>query len=151
MDLHKTFLAAVLAEGVDAYKLALERGVSSEFLSSGSKKVWDFVHEYHGKFKSLPSKEVVEGKTGIRVPDEPKEPAEFWVDEVLNFRLHQQITEKVDTVTTQLQARDPQKAYTAYTEGLQELRKEGLAVSKIISLPTLGPRITGLGSRWRRP
>ena len=140
MDLHKAFVSAVIASGVEGYKSAQSKGVISEFLGAPARDAWDFVVEFYGKHKDLPSVEVISGKTGVSLPkDPPKEPVDFFIDEVLNLRLHAQVGQKLEAVAGLLTARRPQEAYEAYSAGLRDIRKEGIAVSKTLSLPSLGP------------
>lgn len=139
MDLHKAFVSAVIASGVEGYKSAQEKGIVSEFLGAPARDAWDFIAEYYSNYKELPSVEVIAGKTGVRLGDPPKEPVGFFIDEVLNLRLHMQVGQKVETVAGLLSGRRPQEAYEAYSAGLRDLRKEGIAVSKTLSLPALGP------------
>ena len=138
MDLHKTFVSAVISGGIESFKKAQERGIVPEFLENPGRAAWEFVVEYYGKYKVLPSVEAIEGKTGVRLEAPPKEPADFYIEEVLNLRLHIQIGKKVEGVVEHLSGRRPQDAYEAYSAGLLDLRKEGIAVSKTISLPSLG-------------
>lgn len=141
MDLYKAFVTSVIFGGVEAYRKVLEKGVLPEFLEGAGRTAWEFIVEYYGQYKSLPSPEVIEGRTSVRLEGPPKEPAEFYAQEVLNIRLHTQLGKRLEVVAGSLAARKPQEAFDHYTDGLIALRKEGIAVSKTISLPTLGPKM----------
>ncbi len=140
MDLHKAFVASIVAGGVPAFKAAQEKGVQADFLQGPAKTAYEFIVDFYGTYRDIPSLEAIMGRTNVQLAGEaPKEPVEFFADEVLNLRLFTQIQAKTEAISAELKARKPQEAYRVYTDGLTALRKEGLATQKVISLPSLGP------------
>jgi len=139
VDLDKMFVASVLLAGRDGVRLAKDKGVDEECLGGDGLAVWKFTLSYARDYKSVPDFSIVEGKTGIKLEAPPPAPVEFYIDEVLNRRLHNEIGEKLLLVTKHFKAREPQAAYKEYEAGLRDLRKLGVSVSKTESLPALSP------------
>lgn len=139
MDLDCTFVAAVVKGGRDSVRRAIDRGVTEDYLAGPGLAAWKFVLDYLSQYHDVPDPAMVEGKTGVKVDTPPPGPAEFFIDEILNRRLHGEIGKRLLAVTAYFEARDPQAAYAEYEEGLRSLRKLGIATAKTIRLPSLGP------------
>lgn len=140
MDLDTIFVASVLKGGREAVRFAIERGVDEDCLGGKGLTAWKFVLDYLKQYHDVPDPGVVEGKTNVKLPDPDKQhPPAFWVDEVLNRRLHNAIGDKLLAITAHFKARDPQAAFQEYADGLHDLRKLGAGVAKTVSLFSLGP------------
>lgn len=139
MDLDCAFVAAVLREGRESARRAIEKGVNIECLAGQGLAAWKFVLEYLAQYHEVPDPAAVEGKTGVLLDAPPPGPADFFADEILNRRLHGEIGKRLIAIDAHFQARDPQAAYAEYEEGLRMLRKLGIGAAKTIRLPSLGP------------
>lgn len=139
MDLDKIFVSSVLKEGREAIRLAMEKGVEEVFLVGEGLTAWKFVQEYFQSYDEAPDPAMVFGKTNVKLDDPPPAPAEFFIDEILNRRLHSELGTRLKAVISHYEARDPKAAYAEYEKGLRELRKMQLATSKTVSLPSLAP------------
>ena len=139
MDLDTIFVASALKGGREIVRLALEKGVDEDCLKGDGLTAWKFVLDYLKQYHDVPDPAMVQGKTGVKLEDPPPAAPEFYIDEVLNRRLHGAIGDKLLAVTAHFKARDPQAAYAEYEDGLRDLRKLGVHAAKTVSLPSLGP------------
>jgi len=140
VDLDTIFVASVLKGGHPLVRLAIEKGVDEDCLTGDGLTAWKFVLDYVKQYHESPDVVAVEGKTGVKLDDPPPAPPEFYIDEVLNRRLHNALGDQLLAITQHYKARDPQAAYAEYEDGLRVLRKLGVGVAKTISLPSLGPQ-----------
>ena len=140
MDLDTIFVASVLKGGHPLVRLAIEKGVDEDCLTGDGLTAWKFVLDYVKQYHESPDVAAVEGKTGVKLLDPPPAPPEFYIDEVLNRRLHNALGDQLLSITKHYKARDPQAAYAEYEDGLRELRKLGVHAAKTVSLPSLGPQ-----------
>lgn len=138
MDLDKIFVASALKGGRDTVRLAIEKGITNDYLIGEGLTAWKFVLDYVKKYQEVPEFVLVEGSTGIKLEDPPPAPGEFYIDQIINRRLHNEIGNQLLAITNWFEARDPQAAYKEYEEGLRTLRKLGIATTKTVSLPSLG-------------
>lgn len=140
MDLDRTFVSAVLREGREAIRMAVEKGVTDDILTGDGQKAWKFVIEYVKQYDDAPVAAMVAGKTSVKLEEPPSAPAEFFIDEVLNRHLHREIGTRLRAIITPYEASDPKTAYEEFETGLRELRKLNRTSAKTIPLPTLGPK-----------
>jgi replicative DNA helicase len=143
LDLDKAFVSSLVFGGPVALRRMKEKGASPEFVAGEGRKALDFVLDYYGKYGSVPDASVVEGRTGIHLDPAPA-PAEFFIDEILNRKLHARLQKAVLRVTGLLEDTKPVEAYRAYEEELREIRQEQAVPSKVVSLPSMAPEVLAL-------
>jgi len=159
MDLDRALVSAILREGKPAMQKAVEKGVRDEFLATESQHAFLFINEFIAKYDAFPTPAEIQGKLGYSIIDTTA-PAEFYIDEVLNRRLHDGISSGLKGVVSHLEKRDPKSAYLAYESNLRVLRKDQHVVQKSVNLLTLAPDflayydklkagITGVLTPWR--
>lgn len=140
MDLNTIFVASVLAEGLPAVRRAAEKGVDGDCLKGKGLRAWVFVLDYVSKYQTTPDAAMVESKTGVMLPSPPANvPAEVWIDEVLNDRLHNAVGTQLGRIDALYNASQPHAAYAQFEDSVRELRRLGIGVSKTVSLPSLLP------------
>ena len=139
MDLDTYFVTALCKEGRGAIRDAISKGIDASFLSGSSQGIYQFLLDYVKKYDGDPTQDMVEGRTGVKLPLPAAAPCEFFTDEVINRRLHGVIGEQLELITAHHTKSRPVEAYRAYEEGLRVLRDSGVAVARTISLPSLGP------------
>lgn len=140
MDLDKALVSTIAREGKSALHEALSRGVSAELLYGEGKLAFEFLVEHWKQYSQLPTKEVIEGKTGIDVGD-VQGAAGFFTDEVLNRKLHEVLKEGVVGAIGLLEKRKPKDAIEALEGLVLEARRAQLAPSRVEALPALGPEV----------
>lgn len=144
MDLDRVFVAAILREGREAVRQALDRGIDLTYLEGapekkdatpeGAAKAWGFVLDYVKTYPDCPTPDVVFGKTGVDVGDAPQESAAFFIDEIRNRQLHKEISKQLRKVITKVEEADPVGAFDAYESGVRDLRGLHLATAKTEAL-----------------
>lgn len=139
MDLDTIFVASALKGGHTIVRLAIEKGVTEDCLTGDGLKAWKFVLDYLQTYHEIPDVAAVQGRTGVKLDDPPPAPPEFYIDEILNRRLHGALGDQLLKITKHYKARDPQAAYAEYADGLRELRKLGVHAAQTVSLPALSP------------
>lgn len=143
-DLDLCVVASLLREGKPALKKARERGLRPDLLQGKGKDVYQFLVEYHLRFDDLPPLEIVQGKTGIVLPEISSAlRAEFVVDEIFNrktfefaLKSHKKIEELLTSTPPQVK-----EVVEAFESTVLELRREQLIQSKVESLFSLGPAV----------
>lgn len=143
-DLDLCVVASLLREGKPALKKARERGLRPDLLQGKGKDVYQFLVEYHLRFDDLPPLEIIQGKTGIVLPEISSAlRAEFVVDEVFNrktfefaLKSHKKIEELLTSTPPQVK-----EVVEAFESTVLELRREQLIQSKVESLFSLGPAV----------
>lgn len=140
MDLDLAFVTALVLSGdSDSFKKLLYRGVVPEFVrNEQAQKAFRFVQEYHQEYKSVPTPEMIAGKTGVTLLKSSEGEFGFYVDEILNRELHIQLTSIVRGIAAKLDARAPNDAHAAFLEGVGELRSMGLGLARTESLMAFG-------------
>lgn len=136
MDLDKALVSSLLAEGKAAVNRARERGIQADYLQGDGRKALEFVIEYVGQYGDAPDPGMVTGKTGI-VLDPPVGVVDFYIDEILNRRLHTKIQTGVEETISELENRSPKQALEAVEKMILDVRRENLSTSKIESIPAL--------------
>jgi len=142
MELGLHFISAMLRDGRNALREAINRGVTVDYLKDNARTVYEFVLEYVKTYDDLPTALVIEGKINIKLPDPQPNPSLFFIDEVLNRKLHDVLRESVLNVMRPLEARDPRTAYTNYETGLRDVRKLQIATARTDSLMILRPEFS---------
>jgi len=159
MDLDRALVSAILRDGKDALRSVVEKGVRDEHLNGGAREAYVFIQEFLGKYQAFPTASDLEGSTGFS-PIPIESPCAFYADEVLNRRLHGELSKTMQVVVGHLENRDPKSAYLEYEEGVRKLRKDQHVVEKSVNLLSLAPDflayydrlkagITGILTPWR--
>lgn len=138
MDLDKCFVAVVVKAGREAIRLAIDKGVDEECLAGDGLVVWRFVLDHLKRYSEVPDLIAIQGRTGVILDDPPPGPPEFFIDEVLNRRLHNALRDELLEITKLYKAQEPQAAYTAFEASVRKLRGLNVAESRTVELGTLG-------------
>jgi KaiC/GvpD/RAD55 family RecA-like ATPase len=146
LDLGKALVSALLVGGRDAVHKALETGLKPEFVEGEARGAYEFLVDYVKNFDGLPGKDVIFGRTGVELPD-VAEPAEFFIQETLNLRLHTLIREGVEGVADKLRERKPGEALEALEKIGRTARQEVYHQSKVVEFPILGADVLRLYER----
>lgn len=139
-DLDKIFVASVVKNGVDAIHAAIAKGVDDTYLTGEGLKAWKFLRDYTKKYNDVPVYELIEGNTGVALIDPPPAPVDFYIDELINRRLYNEMGKHLHDIVEWYKNNEVQAAYEAYEAGLRELRKLGIAQAKTVSLLAQGPK-----------
>ena len=139
MDLDKAFVAALLIEGVTGLVKVQHKGILRTHLNGEGLKAFERTLEHHQKYNQLPTADIIEGALGI-VLDDPGNGLDFFLDEVLNRKLHQDLSAGINEAVDLLDQHDPKGSLRRVEKMMMELRKERLAESMVVSLPALGPK-----------
>lgn len=139
MDLDKAFVAALLIEGVAGLVKIQHKGVLRQHLQGEGLRAFERTLEHHQKYNQLPTADIIEGSLGI-VLDDPGNGLDFFLDEVLNRKLHQDLSEGINESVDLLDQHDPRGCLHRVEKLMMDLRKERLAESMVVSLPALGPK-----------
>ncbi len=143
-DLDLCVVASLLREGKPALKKARERGLRPDLLQGKGKDVYQFLVEYHLRFDELPPLEIIQGKTGISIPEISSAlRAEFVVDEVFNRKTFEFALKSHRNIEELLTSTPPKvrEVVEAFETTVLELRREQLIQSKVESLFSLGPLV----------
>lgn len=138
MDLDRCFVAVVVKAGREAIRLAVEKGVDEECLVGDGLVVWRFILDHLKQYNEVPDPAAIEGKVGIKLDDPPPGPAEFFIDEVLNRRLHEATREELLELSKLFKAGKPQETYAAFENSVRKLRGLNIGSSRTVELGTLG-------------
>jgi replicative DNA helicase len=140
MDLSLAFVSSVLAEGKTAFRKVAEKGVRTEFLFGHGRDAMEYVISHLTDYGQLPTADIIAGKTGIELPP-PEGSADFFIDEILNIRLHDRLTAFGTNFTSLLNERKPQEAFQVMQKVLLDLRLEKLGSAPASSLLQLGQAV----------
>lgn len=143
MNLDTALVSAMLREGTGAVKRARERGVQPDWLSQDGKTALEFVFDFVGQFGEVPKPDVLLGKTGVLLDDTPA-PAEFYIDEVVNRRLHVSLQDSAAEVIDHLQAHRPHDALQAMEKSVKESRRSLLVQSPVQAMGQLAAEVREL-------
>lgn len=146
MDLGKALVSSLLAGGRPAVMKALEFGIKPEFLDGNGKDALTFLYEYVASFEGLPSKDVVEGRTGALLVD-VQEPADFFIREVLNLRLHNGLRDGIDGAIEKIKERNPVGVLEHLEAVTRDSRKAYTVGSPVQTFPSLGKDVIDLYER----
>lgn len=138
MDLDKEFVLAVSQGGIRALQKAQERGITVDHLFGEGRFAFEYLVQHRKDNGSVPSAEIILGRTGIALPMETSEKPDFWIQSILDRRLFQVLREGAANVTDLLSARDHKGATEVWTEIHRKLTRESLTLSKVESLLALG-------------
>jgi replicative DNA helicase len=137
VDLEKALVSSLIREGKDAYVSLRESGLDAEAFVGDAKTAFEFVREYYASFGSIPSKEVVEGKLGIPLPEVIDAPG-FFFEELRRQNLMRSLQEEGQDFAKYLDEGQPVEALEALEKMLSAVRnKNTIAKSKIESIPRL--------------
>lgn len=139
MDLDKAFVAALLTEGTAGLIKVGHQGILRQHLQGEGLRAFERVIEHHQKYSELPTSDVIAGSMGI-VLEDPKNGLDFFIDEVLNRKLSQDLSVGIEESVELLEKHNPRGSLARVEKMMMDLRKERLASSMVVSLPALGPK-----------
>jgi len=139
MDLDIWFVSAAILAGRDAVRAAMNKGIDESYLSGDGLKVWKFTLDHLKTYSDVPDLAIIESKVGVKLAPPPPAPEGYFDDELIQQRLHMEIGKQLFEVEKWHSSSDASAAYKAYEDGLQEIRKLGIATARTVSLPSLGP------------
>lgn len=135
MNLDKAFVTSLLGNGGnEIIREAIGKGADQDALSGDGKKAFCFVVDYLKEYGETPTIEMIEGKTGVSLPESVPGPADFYLKEVLNRRLHGALHSQISEVLDRIEARDTLGAYNRYEDGMRELRKLNTISQRTINI-----------------
>jgi replicative DNA helicase len=99
-----------------AFLLAAEKGVTvADFSSEGEIAIWKFLEEYFSEHRTIPSRELVEAKFEVSIP-EPQEGIGFWITEIKKRTLYNELNETFVKVQSAMNKDDSLAAYAELRE-----------------------------------
>lgn len=163
------FLAAMLVED-GGIKKAIEFGVTNEFFSGGYGKVFEFIVRHYRDYSKTPDVDTVERLTGLKI-EPTKEPLDYWMKEVQNRYVYEQISGGFNGIVSALETKDGFKAlelldgllHRAYrgsvssssrVENLIDLGEEVIAAYEeaklgLTGIPTPWPSLDAVTMGWQ--
>jgi replicative DNA helicase len=133
--------ASILRDGVDALKVARERGIKPAMLKGAGRTAYDFIDDYYKQYGDLPSAQIVEAKFGISIPN-VKEAADFFARQVLERELQKDLKQGAAQFDQVLQANQPYETLDALEKIVRGIRKaHAITESKAESVPKLWPEV----------
>jgi len=130
VDLDLAFVSALLSEGGDGWRRAVEKGIRAEDLSGEGRQVYDYTHEHLQLYGTMPAADIVGARLSIELP-KPQDSVLFFSDEINNRKLHSALQGGVSSIATRLRDGKPQDAYIALEELVSKLRKEQVVGSRV--------------------
>jgi replicative DNA helicase len=130
VDLDIAFVSALLSEGTDGWRVAIEKGIRADDLSGNGRLAFDYISEHLQSYGSLPVLAVVEGRLGLEL-GAPQGQTIYFADEINNRKLHGAIQTGVTRILTTLRDAKPQDAYSEIENLLSTLRREQVVGSRV--------------------
>ncbi len=147
MDLDKEFVCAILKEGSDAYKMAIDRGITPDTLFDTGKLGWQFIVDHKKQYGSLPSRELIQGCLAdplggsLDFTSKLSDSAVALADKVLERRTLNLLKDGAKTLVEKISQRNAKEATEAFQEIYRKLQRESITTSKIESLFSLGREV----------
>lgn len=137
LDLDKALVSSLLKAGKPGLHVAREKGLRVELLEGAGKTAYEFVIEYVGQYDDIPSPQVVYGKIGVEL-EEVAEPVAFFVDEVLNRALHNDLRKRYQGVIEHIEKAKPHEALAEIETMLRAVRQTHSNIqTRVESIPRL--------------
>jgi replicative DNA helicase len=144
VDYDKGLVAALLREGPSSVRKARQL-VPLDYLTGDGKKALEFVQKYTSDHRATPSLQLVQQHTRVDLDPDPigasngelDAPSSFWIDNIVDRRLHTQLQKGLQESLKHLQDEAPKDALFIMEKALQEIRKDRLATEAKVE--TLGP------------
>jgi len=130
LDLDSAFVSALLAEGTEGWRTAIEKGIQAGDLSGNGRLAFDYTSEHLQTYGTLPALDVVEGRLGITL-GAPQGKAVYFADEINNRKLHGAIQTGVTKIINTLRDDKPQTAYIEVENLLAQLRREQVVGTRV--------------------
>ncbi len=140
MDLDKAFVAALLASGAEGLRQSMVRGVTTELLAGDGQRAYGFVLEYFRQYGGLPSQAVVDGVCGVEL-EKPQEPVEFFVEQVLQRRLHGKLRGALQETVKHLEVNETIEAFEVFQQKAYELRADSGEQAKTVPISAYGDSV----------
>lgn len=139
MDTSKELVASFFKEGGHAaYRRSIE-SIHSEYLTGEGRQAFDFCHDYFQTYGSLPPLDLLETKTGTKVPiDAQLADVEFYLKDLHDHRLQLLTKGVLADVSKLLTSWKPREAFELLEAKVREIRADGVVGSQIAELHKLG-------------
>lgn len=120
MELEWNLICKFLYEA-DLLKLR-EAGIDSSFFTGQCKTVWNFIEEHYRDYREIPSIELIQERFGVTVVV-PKETLDYWIDEIKNKNLEEDLSEIAIQVNDIIGKGKPADALDALTQFCRQQNK----------------------------
>jgi len=139
MNIDKTLMAVIVANGPAALREAFDLGLSPELLVGEGKKVFSFVMEYYRDNEVFPPADLVIDATGVDISSAPGK-VKYYVKKLIERKKAAIAVDCAQAISAALIGEEPdaEEAVEAIENALTNMRKEGLTQSLLESLPALG-------------
>jgi replicative DNA helicase len=143
------FIASMLKE-TGGVKFAIDSGINKDFFSGNFSQVYDVIVKHYSSYGKAPDISTIEGLMGSKIED-TKEPLSYWLKEVQNRYIYEQITGGFNSVVQALEHKDGFKALE-HLDGLlhRAYRGSGGSVGKVENLIELGDEVISLYDRAKQ-
>lgn len=132
MDLDNAFVSALLSEGTEGWRTAVEKGIRATDLTGNGRLAYDYASEHLQTYGTLPQLDVVEGRLGLAL-GVPQGKLIYFADEINNRKLHGAIQTGVSKIVSTLRDAKPQDAFIEIENLLSRLRNEQVVGSRVRS------------------
>lgn len=142
MDLDFSFVARLLLDGQDGYRIAREKRVTDKMLKGPAKEAWELIRAHEMTYGKLPALDILGQKMGIEITA-PPDVANVTLPEIiegLSTRyLHDRLMGLHAKVSTALEGYKPVAARVLLQQELRALDDEGIGVDdSVVDLGSLG-------------
>lgn len=139
-DLDLALASAVQQGGSSALRQVLESGFTASLLENDGKTAYDFVTTFYGKYRDIPSVDVVLAETGVLlVPT--TEPIAYLINALFDRKLHRLLHGGAKTLIEALERKQPAEGREALETLIRDIRKMDTRGALVESLPALGDRV----------
>jgi replicative DNA helicase len=149
LDLDLSLASAFVAGGTPALRLLAEQGFRADLLEGDGRVAYDFVHDFHKQYGSMPTPDLVERETGIVLPP-TTDPLPYLINAAYDRRLHSTLHGGVKKLIDILDKQEPAKGREAVEELLRTIRKLDTRAALVESLPGLGDKVIAYYEKIKR-
>ena len=146
MDLDKEFVRSVIHEGMPAYKLALDKGITEDHLLDEGRIGWQFVSAHYKQYGVLPSKDLLVASV-VNVRGEPvdlsaglSESTAVLLDKLIDRKILTLLSKGSKDLLEKIAQRNREEACEVFAEIHRKLQKESVTTSKVESLFAIAGR-----------
>lgn len=141
MSLDLMLMSALADEGLPGIKLFTENKVDETlFMDDDARKVFSFVIEFWQTYNSFPSRDVIEGRTGVSLLT-VTEPLSFYVKEIVDRAVFSTMTAGVSKVFKSLELGDLAQARTDFVALSADIAAKDTAQARLVSFADVIPEI----------
>lgn len=148
-DFGKLFVSSIVAGGKDAYRLAVTRKITPDYIPGDGKVAWKYVIEHAHTYGEIPSRIVIQAKTGIDIGD-PDGKAEFYVAEALTMRLSDLMQSGLGKVGSLMGQQDAHAAYKELLDVVKRVQESQLTHLPAQSIFKQVPEVIALYDRMKK-